>query len=56
MPYQIRKKAGRYQIIRRRDGKVVGTSDSLEKARASIAFRMQGERKHTKRRPLRRYP
>ena len=45
MPYDIRKSKNGYDIIRKADGKVVGTSDSLAKARASIGFRMSGEKK-----------
>lgn len=47
MPYTIRKprkKGGKYKIIRKDDGKVVGTSTSLAKARASIGYRMRGEK------------
>ena len=49
MPYSIKKrtKAGKsvYQIIRDSDRKVVGTSDTLRKAQASIRARMEGEKK-----------
>lgn len=47
MPYSIRKNSrkGGFDIIRKDDGKVVGHSDTIEKARASIGYRMSGEKK-----------
>ncbi len=49
MPYTIRKnKDGKFQIVRKADGKVVGTSDSMKKAQGSIAHRMDSETKKIK--------
>jgi len=45
MPYTIKKVNGKYKIIRKTDGKVVGTSDSLKNAQGSIAHRMDSEHK-----------
>lgn len=49
MPYTIRRrKRGKktiYVIVRKRDGKAVGTSTSMAKAQASIGHRMSGERR-----------
>lgn len=49
MPYsiKIRTKGSKktYQIVRSADQKVVGTSDSLRKAQASIKARMANEPK-----------
>jgi len=44
MPYEIRRKAnGKYEIYNKDKKKVVGTSDSKEKAKASIRARYAGE-------------
>ncbi len=43
MPYDLRHIGGKVAIIRKADGKVVGHSDSMEKAQASIRARMAGE-------------
>lgn len=45
MPYDVRQDGTRYEIVRREDGKVVGTSDTQEKAQRSIGYRMEAERK-----------
>lgn len=45
MPYLLRKVGNKWKIIRKADGKVVGTSSSLPKAKASIGYRMSGENK-----------
>jgi hypothetical protein len=45
MPYTIKKVAGKYKIIRKTDGKVVGTSATLANAQGSIAHRMDSEKK-----------
>ncbi len=45
MPYTIKKVKGKWKIIRKSDGKVVGTSDSLKNAQGSIAHRMDSEKK-----------
>lgn len=44
MPYTIRKVAGKYKIVRKTDGTVVGTSDTLKNAQGSIAHRMDSQR------------
>jgi hypothetical protein len=48
MPYYLkkRKKKGKtvWLIVRKRDNKVVGTSTSQTKAKASIWLRMRGDR------------
>ena len=43
MPYNIKKVKTKYHIIRKEDGKVVGKSDTLAKARASVAHRMKND-------------
>ena len=43
-PYIIKKKGGKYAIVRKTDGKVVGKSDSLKNAQGSIAHRMDAEK------------
>ena len=48
MPYNIRKAGAKYEIVRKEDGKVVGTSNSQQKARASVRARMAGERRMQK--------
>ncbi len=45
MPYKIRKSNGTWKIIRKSDGKVVGTSSNLKNAQGSIAHRMDAEKK-----------
>jgi len=45
MPYTIQKVKGKYKIIRKTDGKVVGTSANLKNAQGSIAHRMDSEKK-----------
>lgn len=45
MPYSVRKSGSKYQIVRKTDGKVVGTSTSKAKAQASIRARYAGEKK-----------
>jgi len=46
MPYTIKKGKGPkpYKIVRKADGKVVGSSSSKAKAGASIGHRMSGEK------------
>ncbi len=46
MPYIIRKdsNSGKYKIVRKTDNKVVGTSDSKEKAEASVRARYANEK------------
>lgn len=41
MPYHIKKKGKKYQIVRDEDNVVVGTSDSKAKAQRSIGYRME---------------
>ena len=48
MPYTIRKVNGKYKIIRKSDGKVVGTSSTMQMAQGSIAHRMDAEPKKKK--------
>ena len=49
MPYKIVKAAkGGWNIVRKADGVVVGHSDNIAKARASIGYRMSGESKPKK--------
>lgn len=45
MPYTIRHNAHTedYEIVRESDGKVVGTSDSHDKAERSIGYRLESE-------------
>ncbi len=43
MPYLIRRQGGKWVIIRKTDNKVVGHSDSKEKAQASVRARYAGE-------------
>lgn len=43
MPYKITKSGAKFQIIRKTDGKVVGTSDSKAKAESSVRARLAGE-------------
>lgn len=46
MPYSIkRNKKGGWDIVKKTTGEVVGHSDSVAKARASIAYRESGEKK-----------
>lgn len=45
MPYIIKKVGGKYKIIRKTDGKVVGTSRSIKMAQGSIAHRMDAEKR-----------
>jgi hypothetical protein len=45
VPYSIRKSGSKYQIVKKDTGKVVGTSDTREKAQASIRARYAGENK-----------
>lgn len=45
MPYTVKKQGTKYAIVRKTDGKVVGTSTSKAKAQASIRARMSGEAK-----------
>lgn len=45
MPYIIKKKGKKYQIVNKETGKVVGTSDSKAKAGRSIGYRMEAEMK-----------
>lgn len=46
MPYKIVKRKGPrpYKIIRKEDGKVVGSSTSKGKAQRSIGYRMEAEK------------
>lgn len=50
MPYTIKKVKGKkpYRIINKETGKVVGSSSSMAKARASIGHRMSAESKNIK--------
>lgn len=48
MPYHVRKAGSKYEIVRKEDGKVVGTSNSRQKAQASVRARMSGERRTKK--------
>jgi len=43
MPYRFKKVGNKVQIINKETGKVVGTSTSMEKAKASARARMAGE-------------
>ena len=43
MPYTIRKAGVKFQIVRKTDGKVVGTSDTKAKAESSVRARLAGE-------------
>lgn len=45
MPYKLRYRQGKVEIVRKADGKVVGRSDNYVKAKASVAHRMSGEKK-----------
>lgn len=45
MPYLVKSQNGKFVIIRKADGKVVGHSTSKEKAEASVRARMSGENK-----------
>jgi hypothetical protein len=45
MPYSVRPIAGRWAIIRKADGKVVGHSDTKQKAEGSVRARMSAEPK-----------
>lgn len=42
IPFKINEKNGRFEIIRTEDGKLVGTSDTREKAERSIKYRIEG--------------
>jgi len=44
MPYDVKKRGKLWVIIRKRDGKVVGKSDSAKKAHISVWMRTKGER------------
>lgn len=43
MPYNIRKKGTKYQIVKKTTGEVVGTSTTKAKAEASVRARYAGE-------------
>jgi hypothetical protein len=46
MPYKIKRNSkGGWDIVRKADNKVVGHSTNIAKARASIGYRMSGEKK-----------
>lgn len=45
MPYKLRRRNGKVEIVRKADGKVVGRSENYDKAKASIKHRMSGEKK-----------
>lgn len=45
MPYKLRRRDGKVEIVRQADGKVVGRSDNYIKAKASIKHRLSGEKK-----------
>lgn len=46
MPYNIKRSAkGGWDIVKKTTGEVVGHSDTLPKARASIGYRLSGEKK-----------
>ena len=36
MPYAVHKRGDKYVVVKKDDGKVMGTHESLEKARAQI--------------------
>ena len=44
MPYTIKKAGKKVQIVNKITGKVVGTSDSMSKARRSIGYRETAEK------------
>ena len=44
MPYTIKVSKGKYKIVRKSDGKVVGTSSNMKDAQGSIAHRMDAEK------------
>ncbi len=44
MPYTVRKKGNKWEIIRKTDGKVVGRSDSKDMAEASVRARYANEK------------
>ena len=48
MPYIIKKVNNKYKIIKKDTGEVVGTSDTKEKAKASVRARYSGESKKKK--------
>lgn len=52
MPYRLVKRTGKkpWKIIRKADGKVVGSSTSKAKAARSIGYREGAEKKKTSRR------
>lgn len=41
MPYDIKKRGGKYAIVKKGSGKTVGTSRSKKKAAASARIRMK---------------
>lgn len=43
MPYDVKPLNGKFAIIRKADGVVVGHSDTKQKALASVRARMSGE-------------
>jgi hypothetical protein len=43
MPYHIERHGKKFNIVRDTDGKVVGSSDTREKAESSIRARLAGE-------------
>lgn len=45
MPYSVKKQGAKWAIVRKTDGKVVGTSTSKKMAEASVRARMSGEAK-----------
>jgi hypothetical protein len=45
VPYTVRQRGKKWQIVRKADGTVVGTSTSKQKAQASVRARMAGEKK-----------
>jgi hypothetical protein len=47
MPWIIRKKDGKWEIIKETTGEVVGHSDSKEKAQASVRARYASENPNT---------
>ena len=43
MPYAVKRQGKKWAIVRKTDGKVVGTSDSKKMAEASVRARMRAE-------------
>jgi hypothetical protein len=45
VPYTVKAQGKKWAIVRKADGKVVGTSESKKMAEASVRARMAGENK-----------